>query len=185
MWIDFTGEYDGASMRPRHFSRGVLERPGEGQRPEFAASMRPRHFSRGVRASTCSRAAMSPCFNEAPAFQPGSACWPRAGLFRARRCFNEAPAFQPGSGEQEDPPPSLRHSASMRPRHFSRGVAAGDGHAQFVLRASMRPRHFSRGVGSNRILHHEGLHASMRPRHFSRGVLLQHSEMLLCTVLLQ
>ncbi len=62
-----------ASMRPRHFYRGIGRR--------FASAARPRR----------------PCFNEAPAFLPGNRRSGRLFGFARRAGFNEAPAFLPGN----------------------------------------------------------------------------------------
>ncbi len=86
--------------------------------------------------------------------------------------FNEAPAFLPGNSQQKQARQIQPPNASMRPRHFYRGIEAL--FYTFYRRdcdASMRPRHFYRGI--DRIMTQYilgGGHASMRPRHFYRGI---------------
>ena len=107
-----------ASMRPRHISRGNGEHPPHGRAAD-QASMRPRHISRGNTRRTRRLATATTCFNEAAAYQPRKRA--RRPLAACRACrFNEAAAYQPRK-HASSAPGRAHHSASMRPRHISRG----------------------------------------------------------------
>ena len=131
-----------ASMRPRHISRGNQAGRSRLPAPE-RASMRPRHISRGNTGRRGPGTWISPCFNEAAAYQP-------------RKLDDSAQQV-------------VERRASMRPRHISRG---NDVRARLDLRglgASMRPRHISRGNTPTAHFPWRRPAASMRPRHISRG----------------
>ncbi len=91
--------------------------------------MRPRHFYRGIEARLQSGPASSVRFNEAPAFLPGNSL--RGSIYLAARAvgFNEAPAFLPGNRSDRQLAWLTVRRASMRPRHFYRGIAVSDAQA--------------------------------------------------------
>ena len=84
------------------------------------------------------------CFNGAAAFQPRNP--PRSNTTTtACRCFNGAAAFQPrnplAEGPEQIPPLCFNGAAAFQPRNPKRTVPH-----ELVKSASMGPRHFSRGI---------------------------------------
>ena len=59
-----------ASMRPRHFGRGIKRSRPRSAPGTPGASMRPRHFGRGIAASSRRHPSHPRRFNEAAAFRP-------------------------------------------------------------------------------------------------------------------
>ncbi len=111
------------------------------------ASMRPRHFYRGIEDGTSTGCEIVLGFNEAPAFLPGNSLF--CATFRGViiSASMRPRHFYRGIGPGRLGRKHKHKHASMRPRHFYRGIGPGIGPGTGgAFSASMRPRHFYRGI---------------------------------------